>query len=63
MGQQSDDLQDQLLIQYLTQNALAIRQHPGAVQFQVSKSMLQTLKQKFQGMTGVMHNNTANLPL
>ena len=56
MGQQQDELQDQLLIQFLSQNALAIKQHPGAVQFQVSKQMLQTLKHKFQGMPGVVYN-------
>ena len=37
MGQTNDERQDQALIQYLSQNALAIQHHPGAVQFQVSK--------------------------
>ena len=31
MGQSQDERQDQLLIQYLSQNALAIQHHPGAV--------------------------------
>ncbi len=31
MGQQKDEKMDQLLIQYLTENALAIKTHPGAV--------------------------------
>ena len=34
-------------IQYLTKNSLAIKQHPGAVQFQVSKNMLSSLRKKF----------------
>ena len=40
MGQSQDELQDQMLIQFLQQNALAVKHHPGAVQFQVSKQML-----------------------
>jgi len=48
-----------MLIQYLTENALAIRQHPGAVQFQVSKSMLANLKSKFAGMKGFASNESA----
>ena len=31
MGQGNDHIQDQALINYLTQNALAIQHHPGAV--------------------------------
>ncbi len=50
MGQTQDELQDQQLIQFLSQNALSIKQHPGAVQFQVSKQMLSNLKKKFSGM-------------
>lgn len=60
MGQNHDDSQDQMLINFLSQNALAIKQHPGAVQFQVSKTMLHTLKKKFNGMPGVFHINQQN---
>ena len=54
MGQSNDEKQDQDLIQYLSQNALAIQHHPGAVQFQVSKQMLATLKQKFGNMKAIL---------
>ena len=33
MGQSDDENQDQMLIQFLSQNALTIKYHPGAVQF------------------------------
>lgn len=48
MGQGDDEAQDRAIIEYLSQNALAIQHHPGAVQFQVSKKMLAELKAKFQ---------------
>ena len=54
MGQSNDEMQDQMLIQYLSQNALAIQHHPGAVQFQVSKQMLYTLKKKFGNMKAIL---------
>ena len=54
MGQSNDESQDQMLIQYLSQNALAIQHHPGAVQFQVSKQMLYTLKKKFGNMKAIL---------
>lgn len=54
MGQCNDERQDQMFIQYLSQNALAIQHHPGAVQFQVSKTMLATLKKKFGNMRAVI---------
>lgn len=54
MGQSNDDRQDQALIQYLSSNALAIQHHPGAVQFQVSKQMLATLKKKFGNMKAII---------
>jgi len=54
MGQSNDELQDQALIEYLSQNALAIQHHPGAVQFQVSKQMLATLKKKFGNMKAIL---------
>jgi hypothetical protein len=54
MGQSNDERQDQALIQYLSQNALAIQHHPGAVQFQVSKQMLATLKKKFGNMKAIL---------
>ena len=50
MGQGDDDSQDRAIIQYLSQHALAIQHHPGAVQFQVSKKMLNELRQKFSNM-------------
>jgi len=43
-----------MLIQFLSQNALAVKHHPGAVQFQVSKQMLQTLKKKFANMKAMV---------
>ena len=54
MGQSNDEMQDQMLIQYLSQNALAIQHHPGAVQFQVSKQMLYTLRKKFGNMKAIL---------
>ena len=54
MGQNNDEQQDQALIQYLSENALAIQHHPGAVQFQVSKHMLAKLKTKFGNMRAIM---------
>jgi hypothetical protein len=54
MGQSKDETQDQMLIQYLSENALAIQHHPGAVQFQVSKQMLHTLKKKFGNMKAIL---------
>ena len=38
----------------MSQNALAIQHHPGAVQFQVSKQMLYTLKKKFGNMKAIL---------
>ncbi len=54
MGQSKDESQDQMLIQYLSDNALAIQHHPGAVQFQVSKAMLQNLKKKFGNLKAIL---------
>ena len=45
-----------MLIQFLSQNALAIKHHPGAVQFQVSKQMLSTLKKRFAHMRALLPN-------
>ena len=56
MGQSEDELQDQMLIQFVSQNALAIKHHPGAVQFQVSKQMLSTLKKRFANMRALLPN-------
>lgn len=38
----------------MSSNALAIQHHPGAVQFQVSKQMLATLKKKFGNMKAII---------
>jgi hypothetical protein len=40
LGGVTDLEQDKLIVDYLAKNALAVRKHPGAVQFQVSKEML-----------------------
>ena len=51
MGEGKDDeLKNRAIIQYLAQHALAVQHHPGALQFQVSKKMLQELKVKFAHM-------------
>ena len=44
LGQSREDPSSRELIKYLSQNALSVQHHPGAVQFQVSKQMLHTLK-------------------
>lgn len=53
MGQNEDHSQDQMLIDFLSKNALDIKHHPGAVQFQVSKQMLSQLRSKFTNLKTV----------
>jgi len=43
-----------MLIKFLSKNSLAVKHHPGAVQFQVSKSMLAELKTKFANMKALL---------